>query len=64
MDAQEFKMKTILDTALPADILNFWYADENKPKWFIKDQEFDRVITEKFLKYYEEAAKGNLGYLQ
>ncbi len=39
------------------EILSFWFATENKPKWFIKDQEFDREVTSKFLNYYEEAAK-------
>lgn len=53
-----------LVTFVPTDILNFWYGIENKPKWFIKDSAFDREIAEKFLSYYEEAAKGNLDYWQ
>lgn len=46
------------------EILSFWFAAENKPKWFIKKQEFDREITSKFLNYYEEAAKGDLDHWQ
>jgi len=46
----------------PANILGFWFLDENKPKWFIQDKEFDKVITEKFLGYYNVAASGSLDY--
>ncbi len=56
--------KVSLETAKPEDILNFWFAPENKPKWYIKDPEFDKAITEKFLGYYEEATKGNLDHWQ
>lgn len=56
--------KEELTTATYTNILNFWYKAENQSKWFAKDQEFDREITEKFLSSYEEAAKGNLDYWQ
>lgn len=46
------------------EILSFWFAPENKSKWFVKDQEFDRLITEKFLDYYEEAAGKALDHWQ
>ena len=44
------------------NILDFWFAQENKPKWYIKDKEFDKTISEKFLDYYKEAALGSLDY--
>ncbi|MES2214683.1 MAG: hypothetical protein V4485_01510 [Pseudomonadota bacterium] len=29
------------------DILDFWFSDENKAKWFIKDLVFDEEIATK-----------------
>lgn len=44
------------------DIIEFWFADEHKAKWFIKDPEFDKEITSKFLSYYESAINGQLDH--
>ena len=44
------------------NILDFWFDQENMPKWFVKNEKFDKIISEKFLSYYEEAARGNLDY--
>lgn len=45
---------------LQEDILNFWFSDEVKPKWFVKDSDFDNEIKEKFLSLYEQAVAGKL----
>jgi len=42
------------------DILNFWFSKENKKKWFVKDKDFDSLITEIFLNTYNQAANGGL----
>ena len=44
------------------NVIDFWFSQENKPKWYIKDKEFDKIISEKFLDYYKEAALGNLDH--
>ena len=43
-------------------ILEFWFAEENKPKWFDKDENFDRIITEKFNDLYQAGALGLLDH--
>jgi uncharacterized protein (DUF924 family) len=43
-------------------VLDFWFSDENKSKWFLKDKNFDALITEKFLNYYDRAIKGDLDH--
>ncbi len=35
-------------------ILNFWFSDEVKPKWFAKDESFDQKIIKEFLPIYKE----------
>jgi uncharacterized protein (DUF924 family) len=42
------------------EIIDFWFSEEVKPKWFIQDPEFDQQITEKFLDLYEEAKQAFL----
>ena len=45
---------------IPAEIINFWFAEVNKKKWFMKDPNFDKLITEKFLPVYEQISRGVL----
>jgi uncharacterized protein (DUF924 family) len=42
-------------------VLDFWFrGDERDPRWFRKDEAFDREIRERFLPLYEDAAGGSL----
>ncbi|MCE3232904.1 MAG: hypothetical protein K0R98_1161 [Rickettsiaceae bacterium] len=43
--------------ATTQEILDFWFAEENKHKWFEKDSDFDSEITKRFLATYKEAKK-------
>ena len=38
-------------------ILDFWFSDQVKPKWFVKDDKLDQQITQNFLPVYEELNK-------
>jgi uncharacterized protein (DUF924 family) len=49
-----------LDHYIPSEVLNFWFSNENKEKWFIKNKIFDKLIKDKFLALYEKAAAGML----
>lgn len=42
------------------DILDFWFKEENKPNWFLKSDEFDEEIHNKF---YEVWKQGSVGLL-
>ncbi|OJW69144.1 MAG: hypothetical protein BGO68_03535 [Candidatus Amoebophilus sp. 36-38] len=42
------------------EILDFWFSNENKERWFGKDEKFDNLIRERFLTLYEQAAQGML----
>ena len=43
----------------PQDVLTFWRA-AGPPKWFRKNADFDREITQRFLACHEAAAAGRL----
>ena len=43
----------------PQDVLTFWRA-AGPPKWFRKNVDFDREITQRFLACHEAAAAGGL----
>jgi uncharacterized protein (DUF924 family) len=50
-----------------SDILDFWFAPalspeygHSRPVWFKKDPEFDRLIRDRFLTVYQQAAAGQL----
>ncbi|CEJ11158.1 hypothetical protein BN1110_01445 [bacterium YEK0313] len=45
--------------ATPTEILAFW-RKAGPDFWFVKDEAFDRAITERFLATYEAAAAGSL----
>ena len=39
-------------------ILNFWFKEIDKKKWFIKNKVFDDLVIEKFLIHTERALNG------
>ncbi len=41
-------------------ILDFWLAEQNRPRWFKKDPAFDDEIRERFAALHEKAAQGAL----
>ena len=43
------------------EVAGFWFrGDERDPRWFRKDDAFDREIRERFLPLYEQAVRGDL----
>ncbi len=40
------------------EVIDFWFSNQNK--WFIKDQQFDREINDKFLPLYQQAFNSEL----
>ncbi len=39
------------------EILEFWFSEETKEKWFVQDELFDKEITKLFMAAYREAKK-------
>lgn len=35
----------------PQTVLDFWFAEENRPFWFAKSDEFDETIRRRFGRY-------------
>ena len=48
-----------MSVVAPQDVLTFWRA-AGPPKWFRKNADFDREITQRFLACHEAAAAGGL----
>lgn len=46
------------------EILEFWFAPANKPRWFKRDDAFDDEIRRRFEAVHERAAAGNLAAWQ
>lgn len=46
--------------AAVAEILEFWFAEEVKPLWFVATPEFDEALRERFLATYRAAKAGGL----
>lgn len=44
----------------PIDILNFWFVEVGRERWFSEDHDLDATIRERFLALYEQAAHGEL----
>ena len=42
------------------DVLNFWFYEIGRDRWFADDRALDLLIREKFLALYEDAAQGKL----
>lgn len=43
------------------DVLNFWFYEVGRDRWFADDRTLDLQIRERFLPAYEQAIKGDLG---
>lgn len=46
--------------ASPQQVLDFWFADENTVRWFLRDADFDQAIRDRFASTLEAAADGAL----
>jgi uncharacterized protein (DUF924 family) len=44
----------------PEDILNFWFYEIGRERWFVEDRTLDSQIREKFQPLYEQAVTDNL----
>jgi len=42
------------------DILNYWFYEVGRDKWFANEEELDSQIRERFLQDYEKAVRGEL----
>ncbi|MFZ7172325.1 DUF924 family protein [Avibacterium avium] len=47
-----------MNIATPQAVLDFWFSEENQPFWFVKSDEFDDKIREKFDRTLKAAAQG------
>ena len=41
-------------------IIDFWFSDRVRKKWWDKDEAFDQEIGDRFSELHEEATKGKL----
>jgi uncharacterized protein (DUF924 family) len=44
----------------PAELLAFWFSDQVRPRWFVKDAAFDTLIRDRFAASAAAAAAGAL----
>ena len=44
----------------PQTVLDFWFAEENRPFWFAKSDEFDETIRRRFTGLWQQAARAEL----
>lgn len=44
----------------PADVLEFWFSDAARPRWWVKDPEFDRLVATRLGSAHEAAFRGDL----
>lgn len=42
------------------DVLSFWFSEIDQSQWWIKDADFDRLVSRKFLHLHEQAVKCEL----
>lgn len=42
------------------EVLNFWFSEIEPRQWFIKDEAFDRLLSERFSGLLKQAAAGEL----
>lgn len=42
------------------EVLEFWFSDAVKPKWFQSTPDFDRILTERYAQLWESACSGRL----
>ena len=46
----------------PQTVLDFWFAEENRPFLFAKNDEFDAKIRARFFDVWQQAALGELAH--
>ena len=51
-----------MSIATPKEILDFWFSQTARSKWFAKDPAFDSKITQKFLSTYQLAKQQDLDW--
>ena len=44
----------------PGEIIDFWFAEAGVDKWWNKDNDFDRLVSKRFLDTYEKASSCEL----
>lgn len=44
----------------PDAVLEFWFSPQNRPRWFVRSDEFDRAVCERFGELHARAAEGEL----
>ena len=44
----------------PEDILNFWFYEVGRDKWFAEDRVLDQTVRDRFLALHEKAAAGEM----
>ncbi|TPH16590.1 DUF924 family protein [Litorilituus lipolyticus] len=42
------------------DVIHFWFEEVSQENWWIKDNAFDKEITERFLTLHQQAIQGEL----
>lgn len=45
---------------LAQQVISFWFKEIDPSKWWVKDEEFDQEIKDKFLLAHQQATKGEL----
>jgi uncharacterized protein (DUF924 family) len=46
----------------PQTIIDFWFKEIEPKQWWVKDPEFDRLITDRFSHTHQQAQMGELWY--
>ena len=47
-------------TTNPEDILNFWFYEVGRERWFTEDRSLDSTVRDRFLTLHEQAVSGEL----
>jgi uncharacterized protein (DUF924 family) len=55
MRAQNYRVMST-----PGDIIGFWFAAAARPRWFVRSDEFDQTVRERFGELHARAAAGGL----
>ena len=47
---------------MPQDIIDFWFSEDSRKRWFNSTPEFDRLLSEHYLETWEQARRGQLDH--
>ena len=47
---------------MPKDIIDFWFSEDSRKRWFNSTPEFDRLLSERYLETWEQARRGQLDH--